>query len=448
MQKEKILEILNDWNLWKKKLNTGIERAEYINKALSYLKSNMIIALTGVRRSGKSFILRQIASNLAVNGFGTENILIVNLEDRRFEEPTIQLLDEIYETFLEYLSPNRKPIIMLDEINRVNNWEKWVRTFHELQKGKIIVTGSTSELLNGELATLLTGRHLDMEVFPLNFNEFLKFNKIDITDALDVINKRSDIQKLLKDYIEYGGFPEVVLSNNKKEILLAYFDDIVRKDVVERHSVRKISKLLTLAKFYLANISSHITFSSLERYVVISSDTIEKFSLYLQEVGLIFFLKRFSYSVKEQDKSSKIIYTKDIGLANVIGFKFSENYGKMMENIVAIELMRRSSENRNIEIFYWKDYSGKEIDFIIKDGLKIKEIIQVCYNIENIKTKDRETKILIKAMKEFKLNKALIITDTFEGKEVVNDGFIEYVPLWKWLLIDNSLHKYNEMNKQ
>ena len=434
MRKIEILEILNDWNFWKKELDTGIKRKSYLKKSQDILETNMILSLIGVRRSGKSFIMRQIVKDLIEPGMKPANTLMINFEDRRFSEITIKLLDKIYETYLEYLDPDDKIFVFLDEIHRVERWERWVRTMHELKKCKIIITGSTAELLQGELATVLTGRHLDIFVYPLSFKEFLNFKNLEIKDMLDFIDKKIEINRYLREYIEYGGFPEVVLSNNKIEILNVYFEDILNKDIIQRYNIRKISKLRNLAKFYLTNISSQITFNSLERSIGITMDTIEKFSGYLESALLIFFIKRFSFSIKTQDKSPRKVYGIDTGLCNAIGFRFTENKGRLIENLVALDLLRRTTEDPLLEIYYWKDNQGREVDFVIKSGLKVIELIQVCWDITNPMTKKREIRSLLKAMKVFELEQGMIITEDLEGEEKIQEKKIIYKTLSKWLL--------------
>lgn len=434
MQKNQILEILNDWNFWKKEPDTGIKRKSYLNKVDDILETNMILSLIGVRRAGKSFIMRQIVQDLLEPGKNPTCTLIINFEDRRFSEITIQLLDKIYETYLEYLNPDDKIFVFLDEIHRVEKWERWVRTMHELRKCKIIITGSTAELLQGELASVLTGRHLDILVYPLSFKEYLDFKNLEIKDALDFIDKKIEINRYLRNYFEYGGFPEVALSENKIEILSAYFEDILNKDIIQRYHIRKISKLRNLAKFYLTNISSQITFNSLIKYLGITVDTIEKFSGYLQSALLIFFIKRFSFSVKAQNKSPRKVYAIDTGLCNAIGFRFTENTGRLIENVVALELRRRAVEDPLLEIYYWKDNQGREVDFVIKSGLKVCELIQVCLDITNPKTKKREIRSLLKAMDIFKIEQGMIITEDLEGEENFQDKKIIYRTFSKWLL--------------
>lgn len=434
MKKEEILEILNDWNFWKKELNTGIKRDNYIQKAGGFLKTDMILGILGIRRSGKSFIMRQIAKTLIDGGLDAKGILIINFEDRRFTDISIKLLDEIFATYLEYVNPQHTPYVFVDEVHLVNGWERWARTLNELQKTKIIVSGSTSQLISKELATTLTGRHLDLRVFPLGFREFLEFKKINAGDPLDLINKKIELRRAFREYSRYGGFPEVVLSEAKDGILASYFEDVLTKDVVKRFSIKKINKIEALAKFYLTNISNSITFRSLGITLKISKDTAEKYSYYLENAFLFFFIKRFSFSVKEQDNSPKKVYSLDIGLSNAMGFRFSENLGKIMENIVAIELLRRASQKPPTEIYYWKDLTGREVDFVVKEGIETKELIQVTYVSSKDEIAKRETDALVNAMKELKLNKGSILTDDLEGEEKFDGFVIKYVPLWKWLL--------------
>lgn len=233
----------------------------------------------------------------------------------------------------------------------------------------------------------------------------------------------------MAEYLEFGGFPQVILNPGKKEILLTLFQDVLEKDICKRYKVRKTEKLKSLASFYLNNFASPITFSSSEKQLQISADTIEKFSSYFQNSYLFFFLKRFSYKIREQEKSPRKVYAIDTGLANLAGFRFSENWGKLAENLVFLELLRRQKE-----IYYWKDEQHREVDFLIKEGLKVTEAIQVCWQMDNQKTKKREFQNLVRAMKELKINSGLIITDSEEREERIDHLRIKIVPLWRWLL--------------
>lgn len=434
MGKNELIKLLEDWNFWNREIASGIARDSYINRLIDYLGTDLVVVITGVRRSGKSFIMRQLAKKLLEKGVDKNRILIVNFEDPRFPQLNVKILQQIYETYLEFLNPRGKPYIFLDEVQEVEEWEKWVRTMRELKKAKVVISGSNAKLLSRELSTLLTGMHIDLTVFPLSFIEFLNFNGLKIKNKLDIISRQVEIKSLFRKYLEFGTFPEVTLHNLKREILLSYYDDIINKDLIRRFNIRKGDKLKELARFYMSNISNLITFTSLEKVVGLSSDTIEKFSQYLVDAYTLFLVNRFSYKLKEQTKSPKKVYAIDTGLANAVGFEFSENWGKVFENLVFLELKRKASINPDLKFFYWKDIQHKEVDFVVQEKSKVKEIIQVCWNLEEPRTKSRELRSLCKAMEELKMKQGIVITEDFQGEEVIKGKLIKYFPLWSWCL--------------
>lgn len=435
MQKSEIIEILSDWNFWAKEVDTGTTREEYLDTLVNLItKTNQIICIAGIRRSGKSTIIRQIAKQLI--GQQNADTLIVNFEDERFRQRDLDLLINIYSTYREKVKPKSTPFIFLDEIQNIPEWERFARGVHERGEAKIIVSGSSSKLLSAELATLLTGRHIMFFVQPLSFKEFLTFNEMSVENEIEILAHRIEIKQLLDEFREYGGFPEVVQSSDKQRILLSYFETLIVKDVIERFNIREREKIRTIAKFYLTNISSPISFNKISGFLNIPLTTVERFSDHLETANVVFFLKKFSFSFKEQEKAQRKIYSADVGMSNAIGFRFSENLGKIMENIVAVELKKRQSFNPQIEIYYWKDYQQREVDFVVKEGLDVVQLIQVCHDVTNLETKEREVRSLVRAMKEFKLTEGLIITDDFEGEEEMKGFKIEYVPMWKWLLLE------------
>jgi hypothetical protein len=434
MNKSDLIEILQDWNFWTKELESGVPRHEYIARVSGFLKTNQVITITGARRAGKSILMRQAAYDLVKHEVSKSQVVMVNFEDPRFVQLDVKLLNQIYEAYLEFLAPKGMTYLFLDEVQEVNGWEKWVRSIHELRKAKIVVSGSNANLLSRELGTLLTGRHLDVTVFPLSFREFLGFNGLAVKDKLEAISKRIEIKGLLRHYFEFGSFPEVGLSEHKKEILLNYFEDLVNKDLLRRFSIRKPQELRALARFYLSNVASLTTFGSLAKSLKISASTIEKFSGYLEQVYLVSFLKRFSFKVREQEKSPRKVYSIDTGLSNAVGFRFSENLGRLAENIVFLELKRRQSLNPEMELFYWKDIHHREVDFVLKEGLKVTQLIQVCWNVEDLKTRERELRSLKKAMSELKCRNAVVINEELETEETLNGTKVRFSPLWKWLL--------------
>jgi len=435
MNKNEIIKILYDWNFWDRDLDTGIKRYAYISKLFKYLETGLVCVITGPRRSGKSYIMRQTVKGLIDKGVNRNEILIINFEDPRFPKLDVSALQEIHEIYLEFLSPKGKPFILLDEVQEVDGWEKWVRTMRELKKATIVVSGSNAKLLSRELSTFLTGIHIDLTVFPLSFEEFLFFNNFKFENQLEVVTREVEIKSLLRKYLEFGSFPEVVLNEQKKEILIRYFEDVINKDLIKRYKLRKTEEIKSLAKYYFTNISNLTTFNSLEKHLNVSADTIEKFSAYFEDAYILFLVKRFSYKIRQQDKSPKKVYCIDTGLANTVGFRFTENSGRLAENIVFLKLKEQMLNNPDLEIFYWKDEHHREADFVIKERLKIKQLIQVCWNIEDDRTRKREVSSLVKAMDEFKLKEGMIITEDFESEEKFKGKKIKFIPLWKWLIM-------------
>ena len=447
MRKDEIIQILDDWNFWNRDQRIGLSRPIYTSRLEYLFSSNQVITITGPRRAGKSFVMRQMIKKLINNGQNPKDIMHVNLEDPRFTESGVLFLEKIFQAYREYISPQNTPILFLDEIQEIEGFEKWIRMMHELSKAKIIISGSNASLLSRELGTLLTGRHIDMEVFPLSFGEFLSFNNIAFTNKLDLIGREWEIKGALRKYIEYGSFPEVTLSEQKKEILLSYFEDAITKDLLRRYKIKKAQDMRSIAKYYLSNIAALSTFKSIERALDMSITSVKSYTGYLEQAYLVFPLKRFSFKVREQEKSPRKIYAIDTGLCNAVGFRFSENYGRLAENVVFMALKRQQNLNPNMELFYWKDVHHREVDFVVKEGLEIKSLIQVCWNMHNEKTRNREMRSLAKAMKELNVTKAMIITDETEGEEKLHDNKVKLIPLWKWLLTEEGLLPAEEFNR-
>ena len=432
MRKEEILEILTDTNFWIKKPDVGIERSKVLNKIEIIAESKEIIVINGIRRSGKSTITRQYLKKIIDKKIDPKKTLIVNFEDPRLRNLSLDLMNEIYAVYCEEISEEGNNYIVLDEIQNIDGWEKFARYLYEIKKENVIITGSSSKLLSGEYATVLAGRHIGFNIFPLSFREFLTFNGFETLDKLQITGQRNRIKKLFGNYLENGGFPKIVLTSldqNKKDIAKSYFDSIIIKDIINRHNISEKQILEELAKYYLSSISSLQSFNKLKGVFNVSLDTIQRFSYYLEEVYLLYFVKMFDYSVKKQILNPKKVYCIDTGLRNALCFKFRENLGQLYENMVFVELKRRGKE-----IYYWKDLKQKECDFVIKEGLKITEAIQVTYNIEDPDTKKREINGLMAAMKEFDLSSGLIITEDFEDRQTIDGKIITFIPLWKWLL--------------
>ncbi len=442
MEENKLLAILADWNFWGgKNPYTGIERGEYVGRIASLLKEDIdAVAEVGVRRCGKSFIAKQVAQKFIADGYGAENTLIINLEDERLLEREYGLLLEIYEIYKRDLSPAKKPLIIIDEAQEVDGWERFVRGLTERKEASFVVTGSSSALLSSEYSTLLSGRQVTVHIAPLSFAEFLGFNGINAASAAERAAKSVEMGRALEEYLRYGGFPAVVQSKAKEELLSTYFDTILVKDVASRYSIRDHAKLRFLAKFYLGNVASSVTYNSIARSTKAGGGagmpvkTIQRFSEYIESSLMLFFVRRFSFSMKEQENSPRKVYSIDNGFAVLMGSGLADAKGRLMENAVAAELARRSHLKTGFEIYYWKSAtSGREVDFVVKDRRGL-SAIQVSYETENVETKRRELEALAECSKELELKEGTVITYGYNGTENANGLRVRYVGLADWLL--------------
>jgi hypothetical protein len=432
MEKNEIIEILLDWNYWGNYKDYSVERPEYLRLIEDLVKTKEIVVIKGVRRGGKSTIVTHFVRKLIEEKkIPAEHTLIVNFEDPRFYELNLPLLNQIYETYLEKVQITPEYVI-LDEVQEINGWEKFARFLSEAKKINVIITGSSSKLLSEEYATLLSGRHVDAEVFPLSFKEFLSFKGLKLEKEIEKLKEKYKIKGYLKEYMEFGGFPKICLveEKEKKLVLQTYFEDILTKDIQKRFDVKEVHKLEQLARYYLTNVSNLNSFNKIKNILNISLDTVERFSKYFSIARLFFFVPKFSFSLKEQILNPKKVYCIDVGLRNVFGFKFSQDIGKIAENIVFLSLFRGEKEN----IFYWKN-TKHEVDFVIKGKKeKIEALIQVCWNVSKEETKKREVDSLIEASKKLNCNKLIVITEDYEKEEEYKGKKICFIPLWKWLL--------------
>ena len=385
-----------------------------------FIKYPNILVVLGIRRCGKS-----VLSWLLMEG---KKYGYINFDDESFYDIQTKDLNTILRALYELYGDI--DYLILDEIQNVRGWELFATRLRNTKK--IIITGSNSQLLSGELATHLTGRHIDYVLFPFSFREFCIYNGIDLGLKSNYTTEISaKMGRSLDEYIEKGGLPEVYLFG--ESILKTVFGDIIRKDIIRRYNIRT-SIIESLAKYLVTNFASEITFNKLKNVFSIKKvQTIKKYIKYFEDAYIIFVIERFSFKLKEQVIAPKKIYCIDTGIINSISFKSSENRGKLFENVVCIELFRRKHKN-NYEIYYWKDHQQKEVDFIIKEGPRVKQLIQVCYDIEDIKVKKREIDGIIKASRELKCNNLLIITEDKEGEETIDRKKIKYIPLWRWLL--------------
>ncbi|HLD10640.1 MAG TPA: ATP-binding protein [Candidatus Nanoarchaeia archaeon] len=396
-------------------------------RELELPETKKIITLVGPRRSGKTFYFFQLIKKL-----NKEKVVYINFEDDRLFPLELKDLDEILEAYEELYPENKDQLyLLIDEIQNIKNWELYIRRINDNKNIKIFITGSSSKLLSQEIATSLRGRTLTFNLFPLSFKEFLKFNEFELKKDSFYTNDRHKIKKFLEKYTNLGGFPEIVLEKNnlEQQILTNYFEVMIYRDIIERFSIRNINLLKTLAKYLLTNIASYFSTNSyykiLKEKENVSKDSLFQYISYLEEANIIFLIPLFSYSLKVQQTNNKKIYCIDNGLRNAISFKFSEDEGKLLENLVFIELKRK-----NYEIFYYK--KNKECDFIVKTNKQL-EAIQVCVEI-NEGNEKREIDGLLEVLKEFKIEKGLILTKNQEDLMIIEGKKIYIKRIDKWLL--------------
>jgi predicted AAA+ superfamily ATPase len=436
MNKERIIETLLLWNFWERDIDTGILRDAYLSLIKKYLGTDEIVAVTGVRRSGKSTILLQALAYLIKNKTPKINTLYVNFEDPAFYNfLTIGLLDKIWQAYQDYLAPKGKVYLILDEVQKIEGWEHWVRSKYDRKEDvKIFVTGSNAELLSSQYASVLTGRHLQISVAPLSYFEFLKFRGLEAQrEKMWQVKHKADLINLSLEYLKVGGFPKIVLSTDelvRRDLLSQYFNDILTKDVVERHNVKGLDKLKNLALFYSTNFTRAYSFNKVKKVAdfSLSLDSIHRFSHYMEESFLLTFLPRFSFSLKNQMQAQRKVYLVDNGIHNAVAFKFSEDKGKLLENAVFGHLKRGKGE-----VYYFSE--KKEVDFVRKEGLKVRDLINVCYSLGDKETLLREASALIEGMKYFSLKESQIIVLEGEEKEISEQGYrISVKPFYKWAL--------------
>jgi len=390
---------------------------EGLLSAKAALANTLIKVIMGPRRAGKSIFAIQMLKGV--------DFAYVNFDDEHLADTDD--FDELLKSIMEVYGDTE--YFLFDEIQNVEGWEFFVNRLHRRGKN-LIVTGSNSKLLSKELATHLTGRYIPFQVLPFSFSEFLIARNFDIDDALKLKERHGLLLRNLSDYLSTGGYPEIVTGNlDRKHYLATLFDSILFKDIVKRYNVRYAKKLYDLGRYLITSHSSLFSYNKLKNLLEIRSvHTVENYLEYLKEAYLIFNIDRFSNKSKESLKSPRKVYAYDLGIINSVKFKISPDIGRLLENLVAIELLRRKEE-----FFYYKTRDGKEVDFAIKEGMAITQLIQVCYEISNKTTRNREINSLIKVEEEIRCNNLMILTWDFEGNETIKGKDIVFLPVWKWL---------------
>jgi uncharacterized protein len=416
ISKEKIKQIVLNQkrriSIEKKTIERDLEK-----NILQFLKDNRILILTGIRRSGKSTILSHLMD-------ASKKFIYVNFEDEGFLDFEAKNFEELNEVLIEIYGESK--FYFFDEIQEIKNFESFVRRLQDDGK-KIIITGSNASLLSKEFATKLTGRNKSFEVYPFSFKEFLRYRNFEYAkDDLSITKKKVKIKNFFEEYMKFGGMPEY-LNLNDVEYLKNVYDNILYRDIVARYDIKREVALRELVLLLTQNMSNTFTYNSLKKSLKLSNAiTVKEYIGYLKNSYLFFEIPKFSYSLKEQLISPKKIYLIDHSFQKVFGTTFSPNKGWILENIVFIELLRRKNK-----VFYYSKEG--ECDFVVKGGERVKEVFQVCYEL-NSDNKDREIVGLIEAMDRVKLKKGFILTKDQEDEFIVEGKKIIVKPVWKWVL--------------
>jgi len=415
-----------------------IEYEEFKPKIISRelkvpLETDFIISIIGPRRAGKTYYLLQLRRR--------SNGLYLNFEDSRLLGISHRELRDIIRIYIDVTGKTPR-YLYLDEVQNLKGWEIIVREIHDLKKYRIIITGSSSKLLSREIATQLRGRTLSYILLPFSFREYLRAKGIHIKDHMS-LDEEAKLRNSLREYLEYGGFPEVVLCDEKLRILKEYSDLILFRDFIERHSIRNIDLARFLHTYLIQNIAREITVKSIynklkSMNVRVSKDTMYRYMQNIQDTVFFFLVKKYSEKIHLRESWPKKVYIADVGLIKVHGAV--KDLGKIIENTVFLELIQKNNENPLLEIYYWKNpVTKREVDFVVKKGSNIKQLIQVTYELryDDREHYSREVKSLLEASRKLKCNDLLIITWDQEEEIKENSKRIILVPLWKWLLQSN-----------
>ena len=413
----KLIAALAPWNAWEGPLShTGIDR-DITTQLLHLIGRPEALVLTGIRRSGKSTIMLQLIEALVSQGNDRKSILYVN-----FEEPTldtrqgVELLEDIYLAFREILWPAGHATLFLDEIQYVNEWEKWVNARLRTEDVDIIVSGSSAQLMSREIATLLTGRNITVRIFPLSFSEFLRFRGVDGSiEDISISKDRHRFRHELSNYLQWGAFPEAALEKSeaiRSRLLSQYLDDILFKDVVIRHQIRDARLLRDMAIYLLTHTACRMTLQSLRKTFGISLDMARSYLDFLQEPYLIGEVRKYARSLKTQQIAARKIYSGDLGLRQIASLSRDEDIGRLQETAV-FHVLERSQKH----LFFLEGKEG-EIDFLLCKGLKVEEMIQVTFSdLSEKKTRTREL-VSLRDTGLFPDAQRTLITDDWPNTEI------------------------------
>jgi predicted AAA+ superfamily ATPase len=399
-------------------LETGTERTQ-LSEIEQAANVPHAIIVSGLRRVGKSTLLAQMAHKL-----GKEAFYYLNFEDDRFLGFQAEDASHLYQVLVETFGERK--IFVIDEVQNITGWEHFVRRFMDMDF-KFYITGSNASLLSRELGTRLTGRYVPIELFPFSFREYMKFQGQEIPDLrrmTTVGNAR--LKNALDGYLQSGGIPDA-LKYPELPLLRTLYDDVLYRDIATRYRLEAVTALRELAFYLMSNPATLVSFNKLkDQFRLGSVNTIKSYIDYMENSWLVFTLNLYDFSVKRQQIAPKKVYCIDTGFSNAVGFGFSSNAGKLLENLVFLALRRQTKE-----IYYYSTPAGYEVDFYLPEK---RQLIQVAQHLENSATREREVRALRDALKSIKVDKALILSGANENSSEINGVPVEIRSAAEWLI--------------
>lgn len=389
-------------------------------EAMKWIDRDLIKVVVGPRRAGKSVFSLMLLKDRPFAYF--------NFDDESISSGSTFDYDGLLSELGAAYSGTK--CMLFDEIQNLPRWELFVNRLHR-QGYNLILTGSNARLLSSELATALTGRHIPIEILPFSFGEFLRAKKFSISADLAVPEQKGELFGHLEHFLSHGGYPEVVVKDiDPIGYLNILFDSVLFKDVVKRHKVRFAGQIDALGTYLMNNVSGEFSMRKLTRVLGFRSGmTLEKYLRYLTEAYILFPVSRYSPKAGERLSAPKKIYCVDNGLVSAKAVRHSPDSGKLLENIVFTELVKQGCAP-NRELFYYKTRNGREIDFVIKKGTAVIELVQVAYDFSNADAKQRELKALAEADEELHAEKLTVLTWNEQRETEKNGVSIHIEPFW------------------
>jgi hypothetical protein len=407
-------------SFWQKDI--GVERSKLKEVEQAAPLPHAVI-VSGLRRVGKSTLLAQMAHRL-----GKEIFYYINFEDDRLLGFQAGDANDLYQLLVEIFGERK--IFLVDEIQNIPGWEHFIRRFMEMGL-KFYITGSNASLLSRELGTHLTGRYVSIELFPFSFCEYLQFRGQAIPNFQRMTTvEQARINSAFNAYLVSGGIPDA-LKYPGLPLLRSLYDDVLYRDIATRHRLGAVTALKELAFYLISNPSGMVSFNRLKEHLRLGSvNTVISYIEYMENSWLIFTLNRYSFSVKRQQIAPKKIYCIDTGMVNSVGFHYSPNTGKLLENLVFLTLRQQTKE-----IFYYMSSGGNEVDFYLP---KQRQLIQVSQRLENSSTRERELRALEHSIKEMPIENALILSETNENEITVAGIQVKIQSITEWLVNQGS----------